>query len=99
MPERWTPGSALRFLGAVLVKTVTRVAALQADLTHHAAHHVAWDGVGKAGEPSWTDAALAYSDRLLADPELRPYVFGSLVEAVDAWLDALANTPSNTIPR
>lgn len=94
VPERWTPTSAASFLGSVLMKTLVRVAALPGDLPHHAAHHLTWDGGVRTGEPAWTDAALAYSDRLRADPGLREHVYGSLLEAVGAWIDALAKEPA-----
>lgn len=95
LPQRWTPASALTFAGDVLLQAVVRFGALQADLTHHAGHHLAWDAGGDPRQPAWADAALAYSDRLRADPALRAHVYGSLQEAVDAWFDALERAPTS----
>lgn len=90
LPARWGVGSALRFGADVLRKLLWRVAVTPTDLTHHAPHHLAWDARPHAGQPAWTDAALAFSDRLRADPALRAHVQGSLRGAIDAWLQALA---------
>lgn len=93
LPARWTPGGALRFAGSVLRKAVWRLGVTPADLAHHAAHHLAWDARPHAGQPAWADAALAFSDRLRAEPALRPHVQGSLRGAIDAWLQALSKAP------
>lgn len=86
VPLRWTARSTTQFAGDVLLKTLLRFSVLQADLSHHAAHHLAWDA-GGTDAPVWTDAAQSFSDRLRADRELWPYVYGSLLDAVAAWFE------------
>jgi len=94
VPDRWTPGSTLRFIGSVAVKALWRIAVTPVDLTHHAAHHLAWDaGPQQDRPPAWTDAAQAYSDRLRAAPNLHKHVFGSLSEPLNASFEALAKAP------
>lgn len=59
----------------------------------------AWDA-GKGRElPVWTGAGQAYSDGLRFDAALRQHVYGSLIDAVAAWFDALEKAPPLIAPR
>jgi hypothetical protein len=93
VPARWTPLATLRFAGSVLLKTLWRLAATPLDLPHHPAHHLAWDAHAPGTPPAWANAALAFSDRLRADPTLHTHVHGSLLQAVGAWFKALEQEP------
>lgn len=88
VPERWSLRSSLRFGLDVLLCVLVRLS-IPADLPHHPAHHLAWDANGHRGEPAWTDAAQAFSDRLRADPALHAHVHASLLDAVEGWFTAL----------
>jgi fatty acid desaturase len=95
IPDKWTPFSALCFVGSVAAMALWRFVVVPVDLTHHAGHHMGWDAGLRPGHipPPWTDAALAYSDRLRADPSLRRHIYGSQCETVTAVFDALEKMP------
>lgn len=95
IPDRWTLFSALRFAGSVAARALWRFVVVPVDLTHHAGHHIGWDAGTRPSRrpPPWTDAALAYSDRLRADPSLRDRIYGSQNETMTAIFDALEKMP------
>ena len=93
VPQRWSLRSTTRFAGNVLLKAMWRLAVTPLDLPHHPAHHLAWDAQAFSQGPAWADAALAFSDRLRADPELLAHVHGDLLGAVGAWFRALEQAP------
>lgn len=83
----------LAWVVRLLMAALSKVLFLPEDQSRHEGHHIWQQAELKLAKHGWTNAALEYSPRLYRDPKLAAQRYGSVLEAVYAWLEALSKEP------